>query len=120
MTRLREIFKEVIDSRDVLLNENLDKNIGKVIEVFLNALRNGNKILVAGNDGSTSDDQHFVRELVGRFLEERRDLPTIAISTNTFIYIIKMQVLNILDPVFAFYLSNLYKKLWARGDPCPL
>lgn len=83
MTRLREIFKEAIDSRDVLLDENLNKSIEEAIEVFLNALKNSNKILVAGNGGSASDAQHFAGELVGRFLKERRALPAIAISTNT-------------------------------------
>jgi len=83
MTRLREIFKEAIDSRDVLLNEELNKSIEEVIEAIITSLKNGNKALVAGNGGSASDAQHFVGELVGRFLKERRALPAIAISTNT-------------------------------------
>ena len=36
-----------------------------------------------GNGGSAADAQHFVAELSGRFLRERRPFPAIALSTNT-------------------------------------
>jgi len=47
------------------------------------ALRNGGKLLVAGNGGSAADAQHVAGELVGRFLRERRALPAIALTTDT-------------------------------------
>lgn len=53
--------------------------IGKAIS---GALRNGNKLLVCGNGGSASDANHFVGELVGRFLKDRIALPAISLSTN--------------------------------------
>ncbi len=46
------------------------------------ALRNGNKILVAGNGGSVADAHHFAAELMGRFKKERRALPALALDTN--------------------------------------
>jgi phosphoheptose isomerase (EC 5.3.1.-) len=81
--RLTEIFKEAIEARDILLNEELNKSIEEAIEAIITSLRDGNKVLVAGNGGSASDAQHFTGELVGRFLKERRALPAIALSTNT-------------------------------------
>lgn len=81
--RLTEIFKEAIEARDILLNEELNKSIEEAIEAIIISLRDGNKVLVAGNGGSASDAQHFTGELVGRFLKERRALPAIALSTNT-------------------------------------
>ena len=47
------------------------------------ALGQGRKVLVFGNGGSAADAQHFVAELVGRYLVERRAWPAIALSTDT-------------------------------------
>jgi D-sedoheptulose 7-phosphate isomerase len=47
------------------------------------AILNGNKILWCGNGGSAADAQHLAAELVGRFLCERRGLPSIALTANT-------------------------------------
>jgi D-sedoheptulose 7-phosphate isomerase len=44
---------------------------------------NGRKILWCGNGGSAADSQHLAAELVGRFLVERRALPSIALTTDT-------------------------------------
>jgi D-sedoheptulose 7-phosphate isomerase len=43
----------------------------------------GGKILICGNGGSAADSQHFAAELVGRFERERRNLPAIALTTDT-------------------------------------
>lgn len=47
------------------------------------AILNGRKILWCGNGGSAADSQHLAAELVGRFLRERRALPSIALTTDT-------------------------------------
>jgi D-sedoheptulose 7-phosphate isomerase len=47
------------------------------------ALRNGNKILLAGNGGSAADAQHIAGELVSRFIFDRPGLPAIALTTDT-------------------------------------
>lgn len=47
------------------------------------AILEGNKVLWCGNGGSAADAQHMAAELVGRFLQERRGLPSIALTTNT-------------------------------------
>jgi D-sedoheptulose 7-phosphate isomerase len=47
------------------------------------AILNGKKVLWCGNGGSAADSQHLAAELVGRFNQERRALPSIALSTNT-------------------------------------
>ena len=53
------------------------------IELMVDALRQGGKILSCGNGGSAADAQHIAAELVGRFSQERPALPAIALSTNT-------------------------------------
>jgi D-sedoheptulose 7-phosphate isomerase len=47
------------------------------------ALKNGGKVLVCGNGGSAADAQHFAAELSGRYLQERKALPGIALTTDT-------------------------------------
>lgn len=54
-----------------------------VSERVVETLKNGHKILIAGNGGSAADAQHFAAELVGRFLTERKGLPAIALTTDT-------------------------------------
>jgi len=52
-------------------------------EVLISTIREGRKILIAGNGGSAADAQHFAAELTGRFVTERRPLPAIALTTDT-------------------------------------
>jgi D-sedoheptulose 7-phosphate isomerase len=40
----------------------------------------GNKLLACGNGGSAADVEHLVAELVGRFRDERRALPAVALA----------------------------------------
>jgi D-sedoheptulose 7-phosphate isomerase len=55
----------------------------RVAERMSRSLLDGGKILWCGNGGSAADSQHMAAELVGRFLKERRALPSIALTTNT-------------------------------------
>lgn len=55
----------------------------RIAERMSRAIASGNKILWCGNGGSAADAQHMAAELVGRFLQERRALPSMALSTNT-------------------------------------
>lgn len=47
------------------------------------ALAAGRPLLAFGNGGSAADAQHFVAELVGRFQQERRALPAVALTADT-------------------------------------
>lgn len=66
------------DSRDVL-----SKPISQAVEIMVNALKNGTKILSCGNGGSAADAQHFAAELVCRFERERPGLAAIALTVDT-------------------------------------
>ncbi|MGY6215411.1 D-sedoheptulose 7-phosphate isomerase [Methylolobus aquaticus] len=63
-------------------NDLLDR-IEHVVDICLNALRSGGKILMAGNGGSAADAQHLACEFVSRFALDRRGLAAIALSTDT-------------------------------------
>jgi D-sedoheptulose 7-phosphate isomerase len=55
----------------------------RVAAEMCRTILNGRKILWCGNGGSAADSQHLAAELVGRFLVERRALPSIALTTDT-------------------------------------
>jgi len=52
-------------------------------EMIASVIKNGNKVLLAGNGGSAADAQHIAAELTGRFVKERRALPGIALTVDT-------------------------------------
>ncbi|MGB9031956.1 MAG: D-sedoheptulose 7-phosphate isomerase [Acidobacteriaceae bacterium] len=55
----------------------------RIAAVMCRTILNGRKILWCGNGGSAADSQHLAAELVGRFLLDRRALPSIALTTDT-------------------------------------
>ena len=59
--------------------ENL-RAIHRAAEKMIEAINAGNKIFSCGNGGSHCDAMHFAEELTGRYRENRKALPAIAIS----------------------------------------
>lgn len=74
-------IKESIDLKEYLLSE--VENLINISQRLINALKNGNKILLCGNGGSAADAQHIAAELAGRFNYDRDSLPAVALTTNT-------------------------------------
>ena len=79
------IEKEINEHLNTVKNisEKTIDSIANAGEVCLNAIKNGNKIILFGNGGSASDAQHIAAELTGRYKRERRALPAIALTTDT-------------------------------------
>ncbi len=59
------------------------ERIRTAVEKAVNCLRSGGKILICGNGGSAADSQHIAAELVVRFVQNRKGLPAIALTTDT-------------------------------------
>tara|TARA_R110002072_G_scaffold238769_3_gene396458 strand:- start:98040 stop:98648 length:609 start_codon:yes stop_codon:yes gene_type:complete len=57
--------------------------IASAAEIVHLAIKSGKKILACGNGGSAAEAQHFIGELVGRFLTEREPLAGIALTVDT-------------------------------------
>jgi D-sedoheptulose 7-phosphate isomerase len=57
--------------------------IAAIAQSIENSLRDGGKVLIAGNGGSAADAQHLAAEFLSRFLVDRRPLPAIALTTDT-------------------------------------
>jgi D-sedoheptulose 7-phosphate isomerase len=51
--------------------------------ILIETFAAGNKVLICGNGGSAADAQHIAAEFVGRYENERRALPAIALTTDT-------------------------------------
>lgn len=79
---LQEIFDEHAqvfeEARGRLLAE-----LQQAAELAEACLAEGHRVLVFGNGGSAADAQHFAAELVGRFEQNRRALPAIALTVDT-------------------------------------
>ncbi|MFY4728574.1 D-sedoheptulose-7-phosphate isomerase [Nitrospira sp. BLG_2] len=56
--------------------------IVQVAALIADAFRNGNKVLLFGNGGSSTDAAHIAAEFVGRYCRERMPLPAIALATD--------------------------------------
>jgi len=61
----------------------LHETLVNVAEICTETLKNGNKILLAGNGGSAADAQHMAGEFVSRFMFDRPGLSAIALTTDT-------------------------------------
>jgi D-sedoheptulose 7-phosphate isomerase len=61
----------------------LSSVVDEAARVVASALREGHKLLLCGNGGSAADAQHMAAEFTGRFVNDRRPLAALALSTDT-------------------------------------
>ena len=71
----------VLDS--FLNNKEQIEKVEKAAKLMADSIINGGKILSCGNGGSQCDAMHFAEELTGKFREERKALPAIAIADTS-------------------------------------
>ncbi len=57
----------------------LEQIVGKIVA----SVESGGKVLVLGNGGSAADAQHIAAELVGRFKDDHKPLPAVALTTDS-------------------------------------
>lgn len=81
---LKDIIIKSIETKKLLLeNDSVLQKTVEVVDIILAALRNGNKVILAGNGGSAADAQHIAAEFVSRFEFDRDPLAAIALTTDT-------------------------------------
>ena len=64
----------------------LKTNVGPIVaaaRVMEGCLREGGKVMFCGNGGSAADAQHLAAELMGRFLNDRAPMASIALTVDT-------------------------------------
>jgi D-sedoheptulose 7-phosphate isomerase len=78
------IEKELQEAHQVLSNFMADpkliETIAEMAHLMSQVIENGGKIITCGNGGSHCDAMHFAEELTGRYRNDRKSLPAIAIS----------------------------------------
>lgn len=83
---IRKNFEEAKTILEQFLSN--DKNLAAIEQagnVLVAALKSGNKIISCGNGGSMSDAMHFAEEMTGRFRDDRKPFPAIAVSDPSYI-----------------------------------
>lgn len=86
MSTIRKNFEEARTVLEQFLGD--DKNITDIEaagSVLVAALKSGNKLISCGNGGSMSDAMHFAEEMTGRFRDDRKPYPAIAIADPSYI-----------------------------------
>jgi len=78
-------IKETIEkSSETILNcVSMIDEIETSIQIIVDTIKKGNKVVWLGNGGSAADAQHFAAELIGRFNIERKSYPAIALTTDS-------------------------------------
>jgi D-sedoheptulose 7-phosphate isomerase len=108
--RVKKHFFDSIETKQKAA-ETMSADIVLAIKLMHQALNSEKKILACGNGGSAADAQHFAAELVGRFERERRELPAIALSTDSSIL---TAIAN--DYSYEVIFSKQVKALGQKGD----
>ena len=79
------ILEEINDHQQLIqqVKDTLLPDIETACNMITGAIKNGKKVLLAGNGGSAADAQHIAAELSGRFVKHRKALPGIALTVDT-------------------------------------
>ena len=82
---LAEIVREIRES--IAVKEQLIAAMPQLIAdaalMIIASMQSGGKLIVFGNGGSAADAQHLAAELVGRYRQNRKALPAIALTTDS-------------------------------------
>ena len=77
-----QINKSIKVKQSLLLDKLIVAKIDSIVIECLKVLKNGNKIIFAGNGGSFADAQHLSAEFVSRFRFDRAPLASIVLGAN--------------------------------------
>ena len=58
-------------------------DVENALDIIINMLNHGGKLLTCGNGGSSGDAQHIASEFINRFELERQPLPAISLNSDT-------------------------------------
>ncbi|MFN8416516.1 MAG: D-sedoheptulose 7-phosphate isomerase [Cytophagaceae bacterium] len=108
------ILKELEEAAAVLTQfiEEQEQNstVAAAAQLMADSINNGGKILSCGNGGSSCDAMHFAEELTGRYRENRKAIPAIAISDPGHLTCVSN------DFGYQYVFSRYLEALGNRGD----
>ena len=108
------VLSSKISTLTTLLASLLDQHkaaFNQSAEIFAGALKQGNTIFWCGNGGSAAESSHLAVELIGRFKNNRRPLPSVSLNSDTAAITCIANDFGY-DEIFARQLEGLAK----RGD----
>jgi D-sedoheptulose 7-phosphate isomerase len=75
---------QLSDHRELFARlDGLAPDVQRAADTLSHALRSGGKLMFCGNGGSAADSQHLASEFTGRFVDDRRPLAALALSTDS-------------------------------------
>jgi D-sedoheptulose 7-phosphate isomerase len=87
--------------------------VHRAAQIIADSFKANGKLLVFGNGGSAADAQHIAGELVNRFLQHRKALPAIALTTDGGVLTC---IAN--DTGFENVFARQIEALGTKGDVC--
>lgn len=114
MDQLTLIIQELQEAALVLTKFMSDKQgvnkIADAADMMGKAIQEGHKIIACGNGGSHCDAMHFAEELTGKFRDDRKPLPAVAISDPSYLSCIGN------DYGFSYVFSRFVQAMGQPGD----
>lgn len=107
MDDLKEASKVL---NDFINKADTEEKIEKAISLMADSIKNGGKIISAGNGGSMCDAQHFAEELSGRYRNDRPAYPAIAVCDPSHLSCVGN------DYGFDYVFSRFLEGLGFKGD----
>ncbi len=80
--KIAETIENSIETKKRISNMHISI-VNDMVQLLIQSLSNGKKVLLFGNGGSAADSQHIAAELVSKFRRDRKALPAIALTTDT-------------------------------------
>ena len=81
---IKDIENYILKSSKIIQDSiNISEQIESSINLILDCLNRGNKVVFFGNGGSAADAQHIAAEFIGRFKLERNSLSAISLTTDS-------------------------------------
>jgi D-sedoheptulose 7-phosphate isomerase len=109
----KDIILQELTQASNVLNDFMNQpdctvSIENAANLIVDAIHNGGKIISCGNGGSMCDAMHFAEEMTGRYRENRKPIPALAISDSSHLSCVSNDFGY--DQVFSRYVEALGKK----------
>ena len=106
---IRDSLRETRSILETFINNEANiESIYNAADICAEALQTGHKIICCGNGGSLCDATHFAEELTGRFRNDRRPLPALAINDPAYMTCVGNDFS--FDEIFSRYVEAMGKE----------
>jgi D-sedoheptulose 7-phosphate isomerase len=83
-TRRAFLLRNLEEHRELFSKlESVEPAVDAAAVLIVEALAGGRKLMFCGNGGSAADSQHLASEFTGRFINDRRPLAAMALTTDS-------------------------------------